>query len=159
MTTLNLSVKQEQILPFLLASTSAFLIAAQVALIVACRYLLINEDNYKVILRDLKKFFYTQFVLLICVALFGFLSSLKDEMKLDDPMAMAIITTECAVCAFICVNYAYMWHKYMYAKSAFLANEPIEVHENIVLIAYYFTPLNIVLYVFNIYLGVAFRDF
>ena len=66
-------LKQEQILPFLLASTSAFLIAAQVALIVACRYLLINEDNYKVILRDLKKFFYTQFVLLICVKLVGFI--------------------------------------------------------------------------------------
>lgn len=47
----------------------------------------------------------------------------------------------------------------MRAKAAFLANDPIEVGDNLVLIAYYFTPLNIVLCVFHIYLGIAFRDF
>lgn len=152
-------LKHEQILPFLLVSSATFLIATQVVLVVLCKYLLVNEDNNKLILRDLKKFFYIQFILLIFVAFFGFLASFQDQMRLADPMKRAIIATKWAVCAFICINYAYMWHKYMRAKAAFLVNESIEVHENIVLIAYYFTPLNIVLCVFNIYLGIAFRDF
>ena len=152
-------LKHEQILTFLLVSGTAFLIAAQIALVVLCKYLLANEENNKLILRDLKIFFYIQFVLLVLVAVFGFLASLQDDMRLADPMKKAILATKWAVCAFICVNYAYMWHKYMRAKAAFLANDPIEVGDNLVLIAYYFTPLNIVLCIFHIYLGIAFRDF
>ena len=58
-------LKHEQILPFLLVSGTAFLIAAQIALVVLCKYLLANEENNKLILRDLKFFFYIQFVLLV----------------------------------------------------------------------------------------------
>ena len=57
-------LKHEQILPFLLVSGTAFLIAAQIALVVLCKYLLANEENNKLILRDLKIFFYIQFVFL-----------------------------------------------------------------------------------------------
>ena len=60
---------------------------------------------------------------------------------------------------FIAVNLCYMYYKFISAKKAFSKNESIEIHENIVLIAYYFTPLNIVLSILSIYLGIALRDF
>ena len=57
------------------------------------------------------------------------------------------------------IAYAYIWYKFRQAKEAFLKDDMLMSHENLVLIIYYFTPLNIVLSFINIYLGVTFRGF
>lgn len=148
-------MKIEQLLPFLLSSFGSFFIAAQVGLIIFCHY----QKDSKIALRELKRFFVAIFALLVCLVFFGFLSWWQQEHIFFDPMKEAIITTKIAVSLFIVVNLGYMYYKFISAKRAFIKNEPIEISENIVLIAYYFTPLNIVLSILSIYLGIALRDF
>lgn len=148
-------MKIEQLLPFLLSSFGSFFIAAQVGLIIFCHY----QKDSKITLRELKRFFVAIFALLVCLVFFGFLSWWQQEHIFFDPMKEAIITTKIAVSLFIVVNLGYMYYKFISAKRAFIKNEPIEISENIVLIAYYFTPLNIVLSILSIYLGIALRDF
>lgn len=150
-------VKIEQLLPFLLSSLAAFFIAAQVALIVFCKYF--AENNNKFVLKELKRFFIIIIALFACVMLCGVLLWSQKNNIFYDPMKEAIIATKIAVCLLMSVNFAYMYYKFLRAKKAFVLNESIETSENIVLIAFYFTPLNVVLSVLCIYLGVALRDF
>ena len=149
-------VKIEQLLPFLLSTLSAFFIAAQVALTVFCKYF---ADKNKMILKELKKFFKIIFALFIAIIVCGVLLWSQNNDVFYDPMKEAIITTKAAVCLFISVNLGYMYYKFLHAKKAFILNESLETSENITLIAFYFTPLNIVLSVLCIYLGIALRDF
>lgn len=148
-------MKTQQLLPFLLSAFGSLFIAAQVALIVFCHY----QKESKIALRELKRFFIAIFTLFGFILLFGFLSWAQKGSVFFDPMKEAIITTKIAVSLFIAVNLCYMYYKFISAKKAFAKNESIEIHENIVLIAYYFTPLNIVLSILSIYLGIALRDF
>lgn len=147
--------KTQQLLPFLLSTSTAFFIAAQISLIMFCHF---QNDN-KLILRELKRFFMVIFALFALSALLGILLWAQKSAVLFDPMKDAIITTKIAVSLFIAVNLGYMYYKFLGAKKAFIKNEPIEISENIVLIAHYFTPLNIVLSILSIYLGIALRDF
>ncbi|MCI7014649.1 MAG: hypothetical protein MR878_04595 [Campylobacter sp.] len=148
-------MKTQQLLPFLLSSFGSLFIAAQVGLIVFCHY---QKEN-KIALRELKRFFIAIFFLLICLIAFGLIAWRQQEDIFFDPMKEAIITTKIAVSLFIAVNLCYMYYKFISAKKAFSKNESIEIRENIVLIAYYFAPLNIVLSILSIYLGIALRDF
>lgn len=148
-------MKIEQLLPFLLSSFGSLFIAAQISLIIFCHY----QKEDKIALRELKRFFTAIFTLFACLIFFGFIAWWQQGNIFFDPMKEAIITTKIAVSLFIVVNLGYMYYKFISAKKAFAKNESIEIHENIVLIAYYFTPLNIVLSILSIYLGIALRDF
>jgi hypothetical protein len=85
--------------------------------------------------------------------------SYGERFPIGDPMVEAIVKTKLAILAFIGANLAYIWYKFRQAKEAFLKDDMLMSHENLVLIIYYFTPLNIVLSFINIYLGVTFRGF
>lgn len=150
-------MKIEQLLPFLLSSLGAFLIAAQVALIIFCKYF--ADTNNKFILKELKNFFIIIFSLFACVIFCGVLLWSQKNEIFYDPMKEAIIATKIAVCLLMSVNFIYMYYKFLCAKKAFVLNESLEISENITIIAFYFTPLNVVLSVLCIYLGIALRDF
>lgn len=149
----------DQIAPFIHISTSALFIGVQMSIVIFAKYIFKNIDKrrYKVILKEFHLFFAAQILLIIAICISGlFLNSIND-IKISDPMIQAILATKWAVMAFICLNIGYMWYKFNLAKQAFLNNEMIAIHENLVLIFYYFTPLNIVLSFISIYLGITFR--
>lgn len=150
-------IKIEQLLPFLLSSFSALFIAAQIAMIVFCKY--VYSKDSKLVLRELKKFFIANILLFFCLMIFGVILWEQKNIVFYDPMKESIIATKIAVCLLIALNFSYMYYKFFRAKKAFLQNEQMEIDENIAIIAYHFTPLNIVLSILNIYLGVALRDF
>ncbi|ABK82057.1 hypothetical protein Q4Y15_000196 [Campylobacter fetus] len=151
----------DQIAPFIHISSSVLFIAVQLSVVIFSRYFFKdieqNTHRYKTILKEFRRFMISELCLISVICISGIFLLSRDEFKISDPMIEAIVATKWALMLFILSNIAYMWHKFNLAKNAFLNDEVIGTHENLVLIIYYFTPLNIVLSFISIYLGITFR--
>lgn len=163
MSTNTAFARVEQIAPFIHISSSALFISVQVGIVIFSKYFFKdieqNKRIYKIILKEFNKFLFTELFLMAVIALSGIVLIYYKGFKASDPMIEAIVATKYALMAFILLNIAYMWHKFKLAKKAYLKDEILETHENLVLIIFYFTPLNIVLCFIDIYLGITFREF
>lgn len=163
MSTNTAFARVEQIAPFIHISSSALFISVQVGIVIFSKYFFKdieqNKHIYKIILKEFNKFLFTELFLMAIIVLSGIVLIYYKGFKASDPMIEAIVATKYALMAFILLNIAYMWHKFKLAKKAYLKDEILETHENLVLIIFYFTPLNIVLCFIDIYLGITFREF
>lgn len=148
--------RSEQILPFIHMSSVILFISAQFIVIFLARYCLADTNNIKSTMKGLKRLFLAWFVLIVIIGLSGFLLCSNTT---ADPMLKAIIATQWAVMAFILVNIFYMIYRLNLARKSLANDEIIMVKENLILICYYFTPLNIVLSFVSVYLGVAISEF
>lgn len=153
----------DQIVPFTHIGCSALFIALEISVIICGHYCFRdieqNPHRYKLILKEFNKFLFSALAMVGFLLLSGLYMSYGDYFPIGDPMVEAIVKTKIAILAFICANLAYIWYKYHQAKGAFIKDDMLMTHENLVLIIYYFTPLNAVLSFINIYLGVTFRGF
>ncbi|ANE32744.1 hypothetical protein [Campylobacter hyointestinalis] len=153
----------DQIAPFIHISSSALFIAVQLSIVIFAKYFFKNiEQNpnlYKTILKEFGYFVKLELVAIFVLCISGVFAAFTGKIRISDPMVEAIMLTKWALLAFILLNIVYMWYKFGKAKKAFSSGDLLSVHENFVLIIYYFTPLNIVLSFISIYLGVTFRGF
>ncbi|AII14597.1 putative membrane protein [Campylobacter iguaniorum] len=151
----------DQIAPFVHISSAALFIAIELSIVIFARYFFKDIDQnthrYELILKECKKFFIAQICVMFMICLSAIFLINTNEFKISDPMVQAIVATKWALMAFIILNLGYMTYKFDLAKKAFLSDELLETHENLVLIIYYFTPLNIALSFLSIYLGITFR--
>ncbi|MEE3712317.1 hypothetical protein V2I22_04780 [Campylobacter sp. CLAX-7218-21] len=164
MNALNSSfARLDQIAPFMHISAAALFIALQITVVVCGHYCFKdieqNPHRYKLILKEFNKFLFSALAIVAFLGFGGMFMSYGERFPIGDPMVEAIVKTKLAILAFIGANLAYIWYKFRQAKEAFLKDDMLMSHENLVLIIYYFTPLNIVLSFINIYLGVTFRGF
>lgn len=153
----------DQIAPFMHISIAVLFVALQIAAVVCGHYCFRdieqNSHRYKLILKEFNKFLFTALAMIVFLLFSGIYLSYGISFPIGDPMVEAIVKTKIAILLFICANLAYIWYKYQQAKGAFIKDDMLMSYENLILIIYYFTPLNIVLSFINIYLGVTFRGF
>lgn len=151
----------DQIAPFIHISIAVLFIALHIATAVCAHYCFKNTEQncYKLILKEFTKFLFSALVMVILLLFSGLYLSYGEHFPIGDPMVEAIVKTKIAILVFICANLAYISYKYHQAKGAFIKDDMVMSHENLILIIYYFIPLNIVLSFINIYLGITFRGF
>lgn len=153
----------EQILPFFHISVAILFVALQLTIVAFTMLFLAKEDEnkgfFEFVITKFKLFFALKFILIFAICISGIILASADDFKTQDPMLKAIIATKWALSVFITLNIFYMIYKFNLAIKALRNSDFISVRENFVLIAYYFTPLNIVLSFVGTYLGIAFRGF
>lgn len=149
-------------MPFLHITFVIFFVGFQAGFWFLFRYFLDENSKakfYAKTLNVLRNFIVAIFVFLALIAITGLLIGQSDELKSADPMANAILATKYTLCGFLALNTAYMFYCYTKALRAFRGDEMIECFENILVIARYFMPLNLVISLVATYLGVAYRGF
>ncbi|MDU2360627.1 MAG: 3-isopropylmalate dehydratase, partial [Campylobacter concisus] len=82
-----------------------------------------------------------------------------DDGKMQNPMASAIIATKWAIELFLLLNLSYIFYRYKKALKTLRSHEMIELNESLIVIIYYFTPLNLLASLAAVYLGVSYRSF
>lgn len=75
------------------------------------------------------------------------------------PMLYSLIHVKEALWVFMAFNFIYMYVKFSNAKKMFKTREFFEVHENLNLIVNYLIPLNFILALIAVYIGVIIRGF
>ena len=74
-------------------------------------------------------------------------------------MASAMVATKCAIELFLLLNLSYIFYRYKKALKALRSHEMIELNESLIVIIYYFTPLNLLASLAAIYLGISYKVF
>lgn len=154
-----------QFFPFLHVASVTLFLGIQVCYLVVAGYFLRQHSNNEelvseILLKSFKTLGFLTIIFMILVAVSGFfISSFDFSIKAADPMARAIIATKHALCMFLVLNIAYMIYCYKNCIKAKENDEFIEFYESFVIIVKYFIPLNLVVSLGAIYLGVAYRNF
>lgn len=151
------------ILPFFYELNVLLFIGIEISIIVLARFLfknnLANEKYYQSFMKFLRVFFNIKFILLIFIAISGAVIAYSDSFKISDPMINALVKTLWTLFGFIIINIVYMVLKLKNARKAYIKSNFIEVQEKLILICFYFTPLNLVISFMCVYLGIVFRNF
>lgn len=150
----------EDFLPFLHIVSVVLFVGLQLALLVCGYQLLKGEQKISILLRIVRAC--TPFVFismfLICVSgVFGLFAGAKRE--ISDPMAQALLATKVSLLIFSMLNCIYMLYHTQKSWAFFKAKKQIQAHESMVLLIYYFVPLNIVIMLVATYLGISYRSF
>ena len=82
-----------------------------------------------------------------------------DDGKMQNPMTSAIVATKWAIELFLLLNLSYIFYRYKKALKTLRSHEMIELNESLIVIIYYFTPLNLLASLAAVYLGVSYRGF
>jgi len=77
----------------------------------------------------------------------------------DSPTLYSLIHVKEAIWVFIAFNFIYMYIKLINAKELYKKREFFEVNENLSLITKYLIPMNIILTLIAIYMGIILRGF
>lgn len=155
--------KLEYVLPFLHICATIGFGGAWLGLYFLGRSLLKQEDshNHELFLRLCRPFWACGIVCGILVMVCGWSIRLFQDVSLEisDPMAVGILATKVALWLFLAVNTVYMFYHYTRALKFFKLKDSIQTHESLVLVVYYFAPLNLIIIALSSYLGVAYRSF
>ena len=81
------------------------------------------------------------------------------SMDISDPMADAVLATKAALWIFLLLNCLYTLYHRKKATKFFEAKDMIQTHESLILIVYYFLPLNLLILMVAAYLGLSYRGF
>lgn len=79
--------------------------------------------------------------------------------EFGDPAALIIVHIKETIWMFIAFNFAYAFKKYLNAKKAFEEEDFLAVQENIILITKYLIPLNLMVSLIAVYLGILISSY
>lgn len=153
----------EQLLPFLHVVFVIMFVSIQTSICLLGRHAIKknSKSDYAILLSMIKS--KTPFVF---IALFGVICiggimtwSYKKSIDISDPMAEALLATKIALWVFIMLNCIYMLYHSKKAYKFFIKNDLIQTNESLVLIVYYFIPLNLIISILAVYLGFSYRSF
>ncbi|MGH1600484.1 3-isopropylmalate dehydratase [Campylobacter majalis] len=151
-----------QFLPFLHITTCVFFIGIQAGFSMIYRRFMQEDESkeyYERLVKTLGDFIYTLVICVILIAVTGTFVNEADSIKSADPMVKAILATKYTLSTFIAFNVSYMAYAYYKAKKYIANDDLIQCHENLLVIVKYFSPLNLIISLVAIYLGVAYRGF
>lgn len=115
-----------------------------------------NCDKIKTQFYKYERSFLIYFAVII---ISGYFISMGSDYKFADPMVTGIITTLWIAVLFILVNFVYVHYKILSFKKAVFNQNEIEANEHLIIILKYFIPLNIVISLICVYLGVTISEF
>lgn len=153
----------EYLLPFLHILATIIYAGALLGLTLVGRKLLINEskERFFILLSLFKSFSFivlgSLFLILVSAGLL--LLDYQRVSEVTDPMAEAILATKAALWIFLLLNTIYTIYHYKKAVRAFDSKDMIQTHESLILIVYYFIPLNLLIIIVAGYLGISYRGF
>ncbi|MDO5045111.1 3-isopropylmalate dehydratase [Campylobacter sp.] len=155
--------KLSHVVPFLHISATIVFIGFQACFWFMCKFFMQgianNHKRYVMVIDALKRLGYAVYSSLAIIAITGLMIEDSDYSKIADPMSNSIITTKWAMFCFLLINVVYVTYRLKKAIKSMNEGEYIELHENLIVIIYYFIPLNVVAALFATYLGVAYRGF
>ncbi|WP_107691668.1 3-isopropylmalate dehydratase [Campylobacter concisus] len=157
-------IKFDQVVLFLHVCFVALFVGLQAGLVLVGSYFIKNKfedkERYHILLHIIRRFGIAIFILILCVIatsvviIFGFYDA-----DLTNPMASAMVATKCAIELFLLLNLSYIFYRYKKALKALRSHEMIELNESLIVIIYYFTPLNLLASLAAIYLGISYKVF
>lgn len=154
--------RADQILPLFHVLSAIFLVAYQFGVVMSVKNMAkypFSIENITRILAILDRY-KRVFLIIFCInMLTGILVSMSDDYKFLDPMVAAIIATKVAIGAFMLMNFFYIHYKILSLKNSLKNANKIEINEYIIIITSYFIPLNLVLGVLAVYLGMVIGGF
>ena len=156
--------KFDQLIIFLHISFVALFIGLQAGLVLAGSYFIKNKfedkERYHILLHIIRRFGLAIFALVLGIALTSLIMIFYfDDGKMQNPMASAIVATKWAIELFLLLNLSYIFYRYKKALKTLRSHEMIELNESLIVIIYYFTPLNLLASLAAIYLGVSYMGF
>ena len=118
-----------------------------------------QEERYEKVLNLLKNFAIVITAAMLILVSASIFMSVGLGFEYGNPSTYVMINTKEAIWIFIVFNFVYMGIKYKYAKRALKEKEYIQVHENIILIVSYLVPLNFILSLIAVFMGIILRGF
>lgn len=133
------------------------------ALTLVGRKLLVSEnmESFSLLLWLCKSISPIIFISLSFIAISGAIVVYQNSKSIDisDPMAEAVLATKGALWIFLLLNCLYTLYNRKKAAKFFKAKDMIQTHESLILIVYYFLPLNLLILMVASYLGLSYRGF
>lgn len=153
----------EYFLPFLHIASVVVYAGALLGFTLVGRKLLVSEsrERFAILLSVFKSFsaIILASLFLILISAGVLLINYKRVAEVTDPMAEAILATKAALWIFLLLNTLYMLYHYKKSARAFSQKDMIQTHESLILIVYYFMPLNLLITIVASYLGLSYRGF
>ncbi|WP_169973637.1 MULTISPECIES: 3-isopropylmalate dehydratase [unclassified Campylobacter] len=118
-----------------------------------------NHKRYILVISALKYLGCAVYISLAVIIATSMLTGEDDYSKVADPMLNTILATKWTVFCFLLINVIYVTYRINRAVKSMKKGEYIELHENLIVVIYYFIPLNVVFALFATYLGIAYRAF
>ena len=155
--------KLSHIVPFLHIVASVVFIGFQACFLYMAKFFMKdianNHKRYILIISALKRLGYALYASLAAIAITGVFMGDDNYSKIADPMLNTILATKWTTFCFLLINLIYTTYRLNKAIKSINKGEYIELHENLIVVIYYFIPLNVVVALFATYLGVAYRGF
>ncbi|MGP1484715.1 MAG: 3-isopropylmalate dehydratase [Campylobacter sp.] len=117
-----------------------------------------QKREYELIITMARRLCLVIYLSLFVIAITGALLRVQDVIKIADPMMDTILTTKWALFGFLLTNIVYTTYRFRKALKSIKNAQYIELHENLIVIIYYFIPLNIAFSLLAVYLGVAYGN-
>lgn len=157
-------IKFDQVVLFLHVCFVALFVGLQAGLVLVGSYFIKNKfedkERYHILLHIIRRFGIAIFTLVLCIAVTSLVMIYGSECnKTANPMASAAAATKWAIELFLVLNLGYIFYKYKTAIKALRSHEMIELNESLIVIIYYFTPLNLLVSLGALYLGISYKDF
>lgn len=121
----------------------------------------INEEKerYTKCINILEKYLYFIFVIMMIIVSASFMMRVGLGFEYASPTTYSLVHVKEALWLFIAFNFGFMYWKFIKAKKLYQRREFFEVHENLNLIVKYLLPLNFILSLIAVYIGVIIRGF
>ena len=152
-----------RIIVFLHIIGAAFLIGSMFMIRFIIKPTLMDIDDeavrYSRCIKILDRYFYYLFGIMILIISASFTMSIGLGFEHANPTLYSLIHVKEALWLFIAFNFIYMYTKLMNAKKLYKRREFFEVHENLGLIVNCLIPLNFILTLIAVYIGVIIRGF
>lgn len=118
-----------------------------------------EEERLEKGLELMRRYGYTVVPTMLILILASVFMNVGLGFKYGNPTMYILVHTKEVIWTFIALNFLYMYIKYRSAKKAFMEKEWVEVQENLILMIHYLIPLNFVLGLIAVYLGIILRGY
>jgi len=142
---------------------SSFLIGSMLMIrfIIKPTLMAIDDEfvRYSRCIRILDRYFYYLLGIMTLIISASFTMSAGLGFEYANPIHSSLIHVKEAIWVFIAFNFIYMYIKLLNAKRLFKKRDFFEVHENLGLIVNCLIPMNLILTLIAVYIGIVIRGF
>ena len=152
-----------RIIVFIHVVSATFLLGSMITLRFIIKPAMMGIDDeavkYSRCISILNKYSYYVFIIMILLISASLTITVGLGFEYANPTMYSMIHVKEALWLFIAFNFVYMYTKLLNARSLYKNRNFFEVHENIGLIVDFLIPLNIILSLIAVYLGVIIRGY
>jgi len=152
-----------RIVVFIHVISAAFLLGSMIMIRFIIKPILMAIDDeamrYDRCIQILNKYTYYIFAAMLIIISASLTMSVGLGFEYANPTMFSMIHVKEAMWVFIAFNFVYMYSKLVNARRLYKKRNFFEVHENLGLIVNFLIPLNIILTLISVYMGVIIRGF